>query len=78
MLDAGIKAFRVLTHDHQIETGIAAGNVRESPYGTQIRVKIERFAQAHVDGSETLANRRGDRTFQANLISLDRFDKFIR
>jgi hypothetical protein len=75
VLDARIQVLRVLTHDHEIEFRIPRRHVRQRPHGPQVRVEIERLAQADVDGGEALADGRRDRAFERDLVALDRFEE---
>src|SRR6266404_3511191 len=55
VFDSRVEIFGVLAHDNQVEFRIAAGNIRQCTYGTQVGVKIERLAQPHVNGSESFS-----------------------
>ena len=72
MLQSGIKTLGILADNHQIDIGIARGNVRQIAHGTEIRIQLELLAQLHVDAGEPTANRRGDRTFESHPCALDR------
>ena len=78
MLQPRIQTFRILTNNNQVEFGIAAGNIWQRADGPQVRVQIERFSQAHVDGSEAFADGRSDRPLERNLVSQDRIKQCLR
>ena len=78
MLESGVQAFRILAHDDQVYVGIASGNVGQITNGSKIGVEFEFLPQRDVDAGETAANRCGDRTFERDVGSFDRFDYFFR
>ncbi len=54
VLEAGVEVFGVLAHDDEVELRIAARHVRQGFDRPDVRVKVESFSQADVDGRETL------------------------
>ena len=75
MLEARVEILGVLAHDDQIdvlEAARHAGQVLDRP---QVGVEIERLAQPDVDAGEALADRRGHRPLQRDLVPLDRLEQ---
>ena len=63
---------RTMTRSTSGEAALHAGQV---PHRPQVRVEIERLAQADVDAGEALADRRRDRALERDLVALDRVEQ---
>jgi hypothetical protein len=73
-----VEILRVLADDHQIdvrEARLHAGKVLDRP---EVRVQIQRLAQADVDAREALRDRRRDRAFESDLVAADRIEQRAR
>ena len=78
VLDAAVKAFGVLADDHHVhvlEPRLDAGHAAHRPHGG---VQVQRLAQLHVDRAEPLADRRGDRPLEGDLVRLDGGERALR
>ena len=75
VLDPRVQTFGVLAHHDQVHM-LDGSDVRQFDR-PEVRVEIERFAQAHVDGREPFADGRGDRALQGDLVPPDRFDEIV-
>src|SRR5262249_27148254 len=71
VLKAGIKAFRVFPHDHQIDIRITCGNVRKIAHRAEVGVKIELLSELNVDAGEAAADGRGNRPFERDARALN-------
>jgi hypothetical protein len=63
VLVADVEAFQVLAHDHEVDVVVAAAR-NEGACRAQIRVELERLAQAHVRRTVAAAGRRLERALQ--------------
>jgi hypothetical protein len=70
VLEPGIEVLGVLAHDDQIDAWNRAAR-RQVPHRPEIRVEVERLAQADVHAREPVADRRGHRPFQRHLVAPD-------
>jgi hypothetical protein len=75
VLQAGVQVFRVLPHDHEVHTLKSCVDARQIPHRAQIRIQVQRLAEAHVHAREAGADRRGDRSFQRDLVPADGVDQ---
>ena len=78
MLDAGIKPFGVLAHDHQVDiliTRFDAGQILDRP---QIGIEIESLAQLDIDATESFAHRRCHRPLESDSGLIERIHQCPR
>ena len=68
----GVEVLGVLADDDQIDALEPRRHARQVPHRPQVRVQIERLAQADVDAREALADGRADRSLERDLVSPDR------
>ena len=78
VLEAGVQVFGVLAHDHEIDVLEARRDARQVPHRAQVRVQIERLAQADVHAREALADRRRHRPLEGDLVPADGVDELDR
>ena len=76
MFNACVQVFGVFTNDYQINVIIAADDTGISFGRAYVCIQVENFTHRYVDTAETSANRCGNRAFQRNAVSADRFDGF--
>jgi hypothetical protein len=74
VFDSRIEVFRVLAHDDHVQIAEGRDQSGQVSDGPQIGVKVQRFAQPHVDAGEARADWGGQRAFQRDAVSLDRFE----
>src|SRR5262249_51795455 len=80
VFDAGIDVFRVLPDDHDVDfLGMfhRRGHAVVPAYGTETDEQVQELTQRDVQRSDPTANRRGQRTFDADEIVPKRFDRFV-
>ena len=75
VLEARIQILGVLPDDDQIDVLETARDAWQVLDGPQVGVEVERLAQADVHAREALADRRGHRSLERDLVPLDRFDQ---
>ena len=68
VLEPGVEVLGVLADDDQVDAGEAARHARQVADRPQVRVEIERLAQADVDAGEAFADRRRHRPLQRDLV----------
>ena len=71
MLNAAVLALGVLTHDDQVNLGIARGNGGQVANRAEVGKELKLLAQRHIDALKATADRRGHWTFQADPGALD-------
>ncbi len=76
--DARVEAFGVLADDDQVHAGVAGGHALQVAHRTHRRVEVELLAQAHVDGDEALADRRGAGPLQGQVQAGDGVERLLR
>ena len=78
MLQAAVQIFRVFADDDQIDVFESGDDVRHRVHRPEVRVEVERFSQAYVDGCESGADRRRHRTFESDAVAQDGIEHFLR
>ena len=80
--DAGIGreigALRVLANGNDVDVFEAGLGARHGDHGPNVGVEIELLAQRHVDGTKTLAHRRGQRPLEADPVAGDGLERRVR
>src|SRR5260370_654820 len=71
-LDTRVEALGVLADDDQVHVPVTGGRSVEVADRPHRRVEVQLLAEAHVDGDEALADRRGARPLQRHLEARDR------
>ncbi len=77
-LDAAVEALGVLADDHEIHPAEAGRHAVEIAHRPHRRVEVELLAQPHVDRGEALADRRGARPLERDLVAGDRVQRLAR
>jgi hypothetical protein len=67
MFEAGVEVLGVLAHDHEIDRAEASRRMRQRPDRAEVRVEIQRLAQADVHAGETGRDRRRHRSLEGDL-----------
>ena len=75
VLEPGVEVLGVLADDDQVDALEPRRHARQVPDRPQVRVEIERLAQADVDAGEPFADRRRDRPLQRDLVAADRVEQ---
>ena len=81
VFDARIDVFRVFTEDdhvHLLRMLHRRRHAREPLHRAEADIQIEHLPQRHVQRTNAAADRRGQRSFDANEIFAERFDRVIR
>ena len=77
-LNARIEVFGVFAHDHQVNILIAPACSWNGQNRTKACEQAQRLSQRNVHAAKARSDRRRDRAFDSNLISLDGFNGLIR
>ncbi len=78
VLEPGVEILGVLADDHQVDALKARVDAGQVPHRPQVRVQVQRLAQADVDAGEPLPDRRRHRPFERHLVAADRIDQLHR
>ena len=78
VLDAGIEALRVLADHHQIDAAVSRLDAGEAPCRAHVRVEIELLAQRDVRAAIALADGRGQRPLERELVAPDGLERLRR
>src|SRR6202022_4126952 len=70
-LDAGVDVLRVLAHDDEVDVVVAGAHAGIAFAGPDEGVEIELLAQRDVDRSDSLPDRRRQRSFDGDLVPPD-------
>src|SRR5205085_12610521 len=73
-----VEPFCIFAHDDQINIRIAPGDMRHGANGPEVGEKFETLTKFDIDAGKPSANRRRNRTFQADAGALDRFVEIFR
>ena len=77
-LDSRVQVLGVFADDDNVEVGEFRGRSGVGPAGTQAGVEIQLLAEGDVDAAKALADRRGQRTFDGDLVGTDRIEHVLR
>src|SRR5581483_11324224 len=78
VLDAGVEVFGVLAHDHEIDAVVPGPDARVRLAGAEAGVEAELVPERDVDRPEARSDRRRDRSFDGDLVRLDRRERLFR
>ena len=71
----GIQVLGVLTHDDEIDVREPARDARQVPDRPEVRVEVERLAQAHVDAGDAFGDRCRHRALERHFVAFDRVEQ---
>src|SRR5262249_7516719 len=80
-LDAGVDVFRVLAEDHHVDLFRVLDrrwDALEPAHRPQTDVEVERLPQRDIERSDAAADRRRERSLDADVIALERLDGLVR
>jgi hypothetical protein len=77
VLNAGIKSFRILTHNNQVNARVACRNMWQIADRPEVGEKFEPLAQFNIDARKAAPNGRSHRPLQPNPSALDGFAKLF-
>src|SRR5262249_17529982 len=75
---SAVEAFGVLADNHHVDVVEPRFDAGEISHGANGCVEVELLAELHVHAFEALADRRGDRTFERDLVRLDGRERALR